>query len=76
MESWSDEDWQAKGFEAQMLAYLNLKPQMLYKNIWKYKPPPQKIEEKWRAPQIGFIKLNYDGASKGNPGQEGTRGIL
>ena len=49
---------------------------MLYKGLWKYKPPEHTIEEHWSPPQPGFIKLNYDGASKGNTGQAGAGGIF
>ena len=49
---------------------------MLYQNLWQYKTPSPIVEDRWKAPQIGFIKLNYDGASKGNPGQAGARGIF
>jgi hypothetical protein len=33
-------------------------------------------KEKWEPPPQGFIKLNYDGASKGNPGQAGAGGLF
>jgi len=75
-ENWSEEDWQAVGIEAYILQQLNLKPQMLYKGLWKYKDPKSTTEEHWSPPQSGFIKLNYDGASKGNPGQAGAGGIF
>ena len=65
-----------EGIETQMLESLDLKPEMLYRNLWKYKPPSQNIEDRWKVPQNGFIKLNYGGASKGNPGQAGARGIF
>jgi hypothetical protein len=64
------------GIEACILQQPNLQPQMLYKGLWKYKPPEHTIEEHWSPPQPGFIKLNYDGASKGNPGQAGAGGIF
>ena len=64
------------GIESQILEYLNLKPQMFYKILWKYRPPSQSIEEHWLHPQPGFLKLNYDGASKGNPGQASSGGIF
>ncbi|KAL0283411.1 UNVERIFIED_CONTAM: putative ribonuclease H protein [Sesamum radiatum] len=37
-----------------------------------YKPKLQIV--KWNKPDIGWIKINMDGASKGNPGRQG-RGI-
>ena len=30
----------------------------------------------WFPPPIGFLKLNFDGASKGNPGPAGFGGVL
>ena len=75
-EKWTDEDWKAVGIEAIILEQLNLKPQMLSQGLWKFRPPRQSIEEQWRPPQPGFLKLNYDGASRGNPGQAGLGGIF
>ena len=49
---------------------------MLAKILWKYRPPNESIVETWTPSQQGFIKLNYDGASKGNPGQAGSGGIF
>ena len=31
---------------------------------------------KWRAPPRGWIKGNFDGAAKGNPGKVGCGGII
>jgi hypothetical protein len=30
----------------------------------------------WIPPQTGFLKLNFDGASKGNPGKAGEGGVI
>lgn len=30
----------------------------------------------WRSPSIGWVKLNTDGAAKGNPGKAGAGGII
>jgi hypothetical protein len=45
------------------------------------KPQVKKIDKAWirdfwRPPQKGFIKLNFDGASKGNPGPAGAGGVF
>ena len=37
VERWTEEDWKTKGIETQMLVSLNLKLEILYKYIWKYK---------------------------------------
>ena len=75
-EKWSDEDWKTVGPEAQILENLNLKPEMLSQGSWKFRPPNQSTQEQWMPPLQGFLKLNYDGASKGNPGQAGAGGIF
>ena len=76
VEKWLEEHWKMEGIETQMLARLNLKPEMMAITLWKYIPHCQNLEDKWKAPQNGFIKLNYDGASKGNPRKVGAGGIF
>ena len=58
VEKWAAEDWKVEGIEAQMLASLNLKPQMLHQNLWKYKTLTPTIEDRWKAPHIGFIDIH------------------
>jgi len=36
----------------------------------------EKVEEFWYPPLRSFLKYNIDGASKGNPGKAGFRGVL
>ena len=55
---------------------LNLKPQMIASTLWKRKQPRKNPQDNFQKPQLGFQKLNYDGASKGNPGQGGAGGIF
>ena len=38
--------------------------------------PLQSIPSIWTPPKEGFIKLNFDGASKGNPGPAGYGVVL
>jgi ribonuclease HI len=33
-------------------------------------------ERKWKPPPKGSLKLNFDGALKGNPGQTGMGGVI
>ena len=36
----------------------------------------QEILVKWQCPSVGWVKLNTDGASKGNPGKAGAGGVI
>ena len=76
VEKWIDEYWKADGIEAQILNNLNLNSQMLAINLWKFRVPRQNLHQCWQPPNIGFIKLNFEGASKGNPGQAGIGGVF
>lgn len=71
VEQWSDEDWAVNDRENRILAKLNLKS-----SLWKFKPHQQNILNTFQPPPVGFFILNYDGASKGNPGQAGIGGIF
>ena len=71
-----EEDWKVEGIEAQNLRSFNLQPHMLSPTLWKFRPPRQLIDHTWKSPQVGFLKLNFDGVSKGNPGQAGIGGIF
>jgi hypothetical protein len=39
-------------------------------------PQLQVGERNWKPPPEGSLKLNFDGASKGNPGRTGTGGVI
>lgn len=65
-----------EGIEALIMASLNLKPQMLSTTLWKYSARRKNSPDRWQVLQNGFIKLNFYGASKGNPGQAGIGGIF
>lgn len=52
---------------------------------WQFKIPPTPnpnsqntpdIPQHWSPPQSRIVKLNFDGVSRGNPGQEGFGGIF
>ena len=39
-------------------------------------PRREEMYVRWRYPSIGWVRLNTDGASKGNPGKAGAGGII
>jgi hypothetical protein len=46
-------------------------------NIPAHRDPQVHSEAKaWTLPQAGFLKLNFDGASKGNPRKAGAGGAI
>ena len=71
-----DDDCKGEAREVRILAKLNLNPQMLSPSLWKFKPNVENITKNLQPPPIGFLKLNFDGASKGNPGQAVIGGIF
>ena len=62
--------------ETQILATLNLTPQILDASLRKAQPNLNSILSRFIPPPLCFMKLNFDGASKGNPGQAGIGGIF
>jgi hypothetical protein len=42
----------------------------------KISPQKKQVCEKWDPPPPRFLKINFDGASKGNPGLAGAGGIF
>lgn len=75
-EKWEHEDWVVQGLEGRILYQLNLKGEMLSPSSWKQPQTGYTIRNVFATPQLGFIKLKYNGASKGNPGQVSVGGIF
>jgi len=49
---------------------------MLMPFSWKLKTPPIHSASRYICPLEEFIKMNFNGASKGNPGEVGFGGIF
>jgi ribonuclease HI len=49
---------------------------MMHKTARKHQTNEVEEVNHYRNPQQGFIKLNFDGAAKGNPGEAGTGGVF
>jgi hypothetical protein len=75
---WSDLDFKAPTNEALLLQRWDIHPDTLGT------PPPSTdprtraphSPDHWCPPPSGFLKLNFDGASKGNPGPAGFGGVF
>lgn len=76
-ENWDDEDWKMSKAESAILKKLNLEPGMIFQQGTKQRhPSANQSRTKFRKPPDGFVKLNFDGAAKGNPGPAGFGGII
>jgi hypothetical protein len=72
---WNDQDWNCPTNERIILYHWQLQPQSLSINLGTkthHEPSPTT----WKAPEIGYHKMNFDGASKGNPGPTGYREVI
>lgn len=76
-ENWADEDWKTTEAEIEILKKLNVEQGLIYHQ--KSKQNHQTANQSgavYRKPPEVFIKLNFDGAAKGNPGPAGFGGIF
>jgi len=48
----------------------------MHTTVCKMKKENQRLDIKWKAPSIGWIKGNFDGKAKGNTGKVGCGGVL
>lgn len=75
-EDWCAEDWKTDFTGNNILKKLNLSYEMTRQNQSNRQSKGNQASEKFKYPKPNFIKLNFDGASKGNPGQAGFGGIF
>eukprot|EP00253_Pinus_taeda_P018718 PITA_18718 len=76
VDKWVGEDWKANPVEEEILNRLNLKFEMVFHKLNPNHELRSKSPDKFCYPKENFIKLNFDGASKGNPGEAGFGGIF
>jgi hypothetical protein len=65
---WTDEDWKTNQYESIILRELAISTTYALVGMTQVAPKVSTPSE-WSPPPQGFIKLNFDGASKGNPGR-------
>ena len=70
------DDWKMAPQEEIILQGLHLVPSMVSLASWKAIPDIGDTIRIFKPPLEGFIKLSFDGASKGNSGQAGVGGIF
>lgn len=75
-ENWDEEDWKANQVEEGILNKLNLRFEMIHHKENPRQDMKTQIPDKFSYPRENFIKLNFDGASKGNPDEAGFGGIF
>eukprot|EP00253_Pinus_taeda_P018598 PITA_18598 len=75
-DTWEEEDWKMDQAEGRIASKLNLEFRMIYPRKEKRGNSQAQSPNQFRYPGIHSIKLNFDGASKGNPGPAGLGGIF
>lgn len=75
-EPWREEDWQLNLAEQRILCQLSRDYTMLYPNTDKRTRVTIQSPNRFRFPLDNCIKLSFDGASEGNPGDAGWGGIF
>jgi hypothetical protein len=75
LQPWSEQDLQANQTEAIILKNWSIWPHS-YPFFPSIKRNSPSSPETWSHPPKGFYKLNFDGASKGNPGPAGFGGVF
>ena len=76
VEKWENDDWKTNSEEQEILNKLNLKMEMVHFKCSTTQDMRIQSPNKFRYPRDQFIKLNFDGASKGNPGEASFGGIF
>jgi len=70
-EKWNEVDWEVTKEEEWIMRRLNLNQGMIAPQLWKERKIRYNDNMNFSWPTSRFIKLNFDGASKGNPGPAG-----
>eukprot|EP00253_Pinus_taeda_P027885 PITA_27885 len=76
VDKWVGEDWKVNQVEEEILNKLNLKFEMVFHKQNPNHEMRIQSPDKFSYSKGNFIKLNFDGASKGNPGEAGFGGIF
>eukprot|EP00253_Pinus_taeda_P021290 PITA_21290 len=76
VDKWVGEDWKVNQVEEEILNKLNLKFEMVFHKQNPNHEMRIQSRDKFSYPKDNFIKLNFDGASKRNPGEAGFGGIF
>jgi hypothetical protein len=72
---WNDQDWNCPANERIILHHWQLQPQSMPidSGTKTHREPSPTM---WKAPETGYHKMNFDGASKGNPGPAGYGAVI
>jgi len=76
VDPWNGEDWEVMQEEEQILKKFNLNQGIVSPHLCKEPMSVYNGTIHYTRPPDGFIKLNFDGASKGNPGPAGIGGLF
>jgi len=76
VDKWESDEWKANSEEQEILNKLNLNLEMVHFKCVANQDMRIQSPEKFTYPREPFVKLNFDGASKGNPSEAGFGGIF